>query len=292
MIISFIGLGEVGSAFSQELAKAGAVVRGYDLRYLDPLEKDKFIPCAEAGVKLVDSPQVLVEGSDIIIAVTSCAHAVATAAMCKPFLQPKQRYIELNSTVPEIVNQVRTLLGEGCNLIDGATLLSPSQFGIATPVVMSGEYAKQTIDELNSFGMKIRYLGNQVGQASAYKVIRSIFTKGLEAVLVESMTAARKYGLEDEIFQTIVDFVSGEDINATLALMIRTNVIHAKRRGDEISEVVSMLKKAGLENTMSEAATQKLYWLASLGLKEKFNGEKATSMYEAIDAMLEFQNSN
>jgi 3-hydroxyisobutyrate dehydrogenase-like beta-hydroxyacid dehydrogenase len=291
MNISFIGLGEVGSTYSMGLAKAEATVKGYDLKFHDPAEKDKFLPCAEAGVKLVGSPQELIEGSDIIIAVTSCTQAMETAVMYKPFLKKNQRYVELNSTVPELVNEVCKFLGDSCTFVDGATLCSPSQFGVATPIVMSGKYGKQTADDLNAYGMNIRHLGNEIGQASAYKVIRSIFTKGLEAILVESITAARNYGVADEIFESIVEFVAGEPTDITFALMIQTNVIHAKRRGDEIAEIAVMLKNAGLENTMSEAATKKLYWLASLGLKEKFNGKKADTMYDAVDAMRACQKS-
>ena len=72
-------------------------------------------------------------------------------------------------------------------------------------------------------------------------------------------------------------------------MMVRTNMIHSKRRGDEICEIAVMEDEAGLENTMALAATKKLYWLASLDLKEKFGGKKANSLIEALDAILEAQ---
>ena len=288
MVISFIGLGEVGSHYSTGLAKNGATVKGYDLKFHTE-GKDKFAHCAEAGVQLVDSPKELIEGADIIIAVTSCSQAMETAEMYKPFLKKEQRYCEWNSTVPDLVRSVEAFLGDNCTFVDCCTLCSPSQFGVATPCCSCGPDGERTANDLNSYGMNIRFLGPDNGQASAFKVIRSIFTKSLEATLVESITCARHYGVEEEIFDSIVSFLADEPTAKTLSLMIETNVVHAKRRGDEICEIAEMEKEAGLENTMAAAATKKLYWLASLGLREQFDGKKAANMCDAVDAVLKAQ---
>ena len=95
--------------------------------------------------------------------------------------------------------------------------------------------------------------------------------------------------MEEDIFKSIVEFLTDEPTDETLAMMVRTNMIHSKRRGDEICEIAEMEKEAGLENTMAEAATKKLYWLAGLGLKEKFGGKKAETLNDALDAVLAAQ---
>ncbi len=291
MVIAFIGLGEVGSTYSSGLARNGATVKGYDIKF-DTEGKENFVnyqKCLDAGVQLVDSPKELIEGSDIIIAVTSCSQAMETAAMYKPFLKKEQLYCEWNSTVPDLVRKVEAFLGDNCTFVDCCTLCSPSMFGVATPCCSCGPAGEQTANELNAYGMKIRYMGDSIGQASAFKVIRSIFTKSLEATLVESLACARYYGVEEDIFKSIVEFLTDEPTDETLAMMIRTNMIHSKRRGDEICEIAEMEKEAGLENTMAEAATKKLYWLADLGLKEKFGGKKAETLNDALDAVLAAQ---
>ena len=181
MVIAFIGLGEVGSTYSSGLARNGATVKGYDIKF-DTEGKENFVnyqKCLDAGVQLVDSPKELIEGSDIIIAVTSCSQAMETAAMYKPFLKKEQRYCEWNSTVPDLVRKVEAFLGDNCTFVDCCTLCSPSMFGVATPCCSCGPAGEQTANELNAYGMKIRYMGDSIGQASAFKVIRSIFTKSL-----------------------------------------------------------------------------------------------------------------
>ncbi len=288
MVIAMIGLGEVGSIYSCGMAQNGARVKGYDLKFHTE-GMTHFLSCKKAGVELVGSPRELIEGSDIILAVTSCSQAMETAEMYKPYLTKEQRYVELNSTVPRLVHQVENFLDGCCTFVDGTTLNLPSQLGVATPVVMSGAAATATAEELNSWGMNIRVLGDQVGQASAFKVIRSIFTKGLEGVLNESLSSARYYRVEKEIFDSIVAFLDDEPVRETLSLILQTEVMHAKRRGDEIGEISKMLVADGLENTMSAAAAKKLYWSDSLGLKEVFGGKKAEDLADVLDAILKKQ---
>ncbi|GHV44340.1 phosphogluconate dehydrogenase [Synergistales bacterium] len=289
MTIAFIGLGEVGSTYSKGLAKNGAKVKGYDLKFKEGTGKEAFAACAEAGVELVDGPEQLFADSDVIFAVTSCVQAIETAEMYKSVMKKGQLYLEMNSAIPSVKKDVKKFIGDSCDVVDGATLCSPSQFGVATPIVMSGPRAKDAADILNGYGMKIECLGQDIGQASAFKVIRSIFTKSLESCLIESLHAARKYGIADVIFKSIVDFLAGEPTDETLALMVKTDVVHAKRRGDEIGEIAEMLAAEGLDNNMASAATKKLYWLSSIGLKEKFHGKTAANMYDVLDALLEIQ---
>lgn len=126
MVIAFIGLGEVGSTYSSGLARNGATVKGYDIKF-DTEGKENFVnyqKCLDAGVQLVDSPKELIEGSDIIIAVTSCSQAMETAAMYKPFLKKEQLYCEWNSTVPDLVRKVEAFLGDNCTFVDCCTLCS------------------------------------------------------------------------------------------------------------------------------------------------------------------------
>lgn len=286
--LAFIGLGEVGSNVTIGLAQKGVSVKGYDIKF-DTEGKEKFQKCADAGVVLVDTPEELIDGADIIIAVTSCSQALATAKMYKPYLKKEQVYCEFNSTVPDAVKEVQEYIGDACTFIDGCVLVSANIHKEKSPCCSSGPAAEAITKELNDMGMNIRYLGDSIGQASAFKVIRSIFTKNLEATLIETMTCARYYGVEDIIFDSIVTFLSDAPLDVTLPMMIKTNAVHAHRRGEEIEEIAVMQKEAGLDNTMSEAATKKMFWLAGLGLNKRFGGKPTADMNEFCDVLLEIQ---
>ena len=50
-----------------------------------------------------------------------------------------------------------------------------------------------------------------------------------------------------------------------------------------------MQAEAGLDNTMSAAATKKMFWLASPEFKDRFGGRPAESMNAVTDELLKWQ---
>ena len=286
MIVAFIGLGEVGGNYAKGIVKNGGKVKGYDILFHEPDGPERFKHYVDAGVELVASPKELIKDSDIVIAVTSCQQAMETAEIYKPYLKKGQVYVELNSSIPSVKKDVYEYIGDTCDFLDGATMNSPTQLGVKTPVVMSGPRAKEITEKLNSVGMNITYLGDEIGMSSAYKVIRSIFTKSVEAALIECMCMARKHGIAEDVFSSIVKMFEG-DVYEFLAMMIRSNMIHAKRRAEEVLDVSKMEEEEGMNNVMADAAAKKLFWIESKGMKDKFNGKVAKDMYTALDTLLD-----
>lgn len=270
MVVGFLGLGEIGSAYSIGLAQEGVVVKGYDILMENPSYAGRFDKCAEGGVKLASDIKELVEGSDVIIAVTTSHVAIQTAEAAKPYLKPGQIYLELNSATPMVKEQIRDSL-KGIDIVDGATMESPTKKH-KTLVFVSGERGKEVADKLNDAGMNLRFVGEKFGTASGIKIIRSVYTKGMEAALMECMHAAYVLGIEDGMFSTICELFHASSIENMLTAMVRTNAIHSKRRGEEVGGCVDVLKELGVDSTMSEASAKKLLWIASLGIKEHFNG--------------------
>lgn len=288
MIIGFIGLGEVGSTFSIGLAKNGIKVKGYDIKLSNFLEKNSFQPCLEAGVELVKSPAKLIEGSDIVIAATSCAQAISTAEISKPYLKKEQIYVELNSAVPEVKKTIYHILSPVCNFVDGSILDFPSQYGVMAPIGISGPMAYKVMETLNSFGMNIIYVGDEIGQASALKVIRSIFTKGLESILIECMHAAQTCGIADEVFNSIISYLSDKPVEKTLKIAIKTNPKHTRRRALEVDGINIMLEKMDVNNIMSIATAKKLHWLEEVDVKGRLVGRNPETALEVIDEIIKY----
>ena len=288
MVIAFIGLGEVGGNVSAGLAEKGVKVKGYDIRF-ETLGKEHFDKCSKAGVVLVDSPKELIEGSDVIISVTACSLALETAKMYKEYLTKGQVYCEFNSTTPDEVKEVEEYIGDACTFIDGCVLVSANLYKEKSPCCSSGPDAEAITNELNALGMNIKYMGDKIGQASAFKVIRSIFTKPFETALIECLTCARLYCIEQQVFDSFIALFTDVPLEDTLKMMVKTNVVHAKRRGDEIEAVTLMQEKIGLDNRMSVASTEKMRWLTNLGLNAKFGNKPAPTMNDVLDAILEAQ---
>ncbi len=285
MQISFIGLGDVGSRFSAGVSAGGkACVVGYDLKLGQADFSEKEERCRAAGVRLAESPAQAVAGSDIIIAATSCAEAIDTAKMYLPYLHSGQSYLDINSAVPEIKQTLAELVKDsGAAFADGGIMGSPLNGGHRVEVVLSGPAARSVSAALNDCGMNTRFISDTVGRASSLKILRSIFTKGLEALLLESYSAAFAYGVLDEVKGSILHILTKEDLDVMFGRMLRTDVVHAKRRALEVGAVAEMLQEAGMDATMSEAACKKLLWSEQSGAKEHFAGKTPEAYLPVVE---------
>ena len=128
--------------------------------------------------------------------------------------------------------------------------------------------------------MKMEFVSAEVGQASAIKMFRSIVVKGLEALLVESMTASAEYGVEDRVLASLKETWPGIDWQKLSGYMIERVVTHGKRRAAEMREVSETLQSIGMAPTMAAATAERQQWVADLGLKLKT--EERVALVKAI----------
>lgn len=286
MIIGLLGLGEVGTAYGLGMVREGATIKGYDIRFENTNVMPLFDRCKDGGISLSKTPQELIEGCDLIMANTTSHASVSTAEMAKPFLKPGQIYIDGNSAIPTVKHEIDALLKGCCEFVDGCTMNNPTQLGTKCPVVVSGPMAQKAADILNSYGMNTICLGDQIGQASALKCIRSIFTKSFASSFMECMLMAHKYGISGPMLDSIVDYLEKDPPRETLETIIVTQVLHAKRQAQEVESVSLLELDEGMDNTMAAAAAKKLYYNASLGMREKFHDRVAPNTKVVLDEML------
>lgn len=285
MIVGLMGLGEVGTQYGIGMVCNGATVKGYDIRFNNPDYMCLFDRCRDGGVTFAKNAQELIEDCDIIMANTSSHVAVDTAKMAKPFLKPGQIYIDGNSAIPTVKREIEDMLKGTCYVVDGCTMNSPPQLGVKCPVTVSGSMAQKTADMLNSVGMNVTCIGDQIGQASALKCIRSIFTKSLSSAFIECMCMAHKYEISDAMFNSIVEYLEDPPAD-TLSTIITTQVILAKRQAEEVESVSLLEIDEGMDNTMAAAAAKKLFFYDSLGMREIFNNRVAPNMHAVLDELL------
>ena len=76
-------------------------------------------------------------------------------------------------------------------------------------VIASGPFAKE-FAELKVYGMNITVVGSENGQASGIKLLRSAYTKGVSALLFESIYSAYKMGMDREVLEYISETEGNE----------------------------------------------------------------------------------
>ena len=92
---ALIGLGTVGMCYGEGLHMNGAQVSGYDIKVGSANFREQTLHCEIVGIKIMHSLETLLQEADIVLVVTTPAHAYDTAKAAKPFLKSGQIYVEL-----------------------------------------------------------------------------------------------------------------------------------------------------------------------------------------------------
>lgn len=90
--------------------------------------------------------------------------------------------------------------------------------------------------------MNINIVGADLGQASALKMLRSVYTKGVSALLSESFYTAYKMGISD----VLLNYLSGTEcpsFKESAISRIMSSELNAKRRAQEMLEVVKVVSE-------------------------------------------------
>lgn len=291
MVVGVIGLGEVGSRFAAGLAQEGnAEVWGYSPGVGLPRNCQRDAWLMSQGVHLANSPAALAQKAKILLSVVGCDAAYDTAQEYVPFLMRGKIYADLSSGVPQLKRRIASVISAtGASFVDGAIMASPLERWQKTPVVVSGQAARKLQAQLNGCGMCLSYVGETVGQASCLKVLRSIFAKSLEALLLETYVAAEHYGILDDVADALRDMFAREPVAPMFERMVVTNVVHAERRAREIGAMADLLEAAGISCLMSRAAEKKLFWAVDSGEKAFFSERSPGDFREVVAYLTAYQ---
>ena len=100
---------------------------------------------------------------------------------------------------------------------------------------------------LDALGFAAKVASEQLGVASATKMCRSVMIKGLEAMVVESFTAARAYGVEDSVLASLAETFPGIDWERQGTYFFQRVIQHGRRRAEEMREAAATVREIGLE---------------------------------------------
>ena len=285
--LGLVGYGEIGSTLGAGLRKAGlASVAAYDRYAFDGPYAALIQQRAEqAGVTLVRSNQDLADAADLIVSVTPGSVSLQSAAAFAPCLTARHTFVDFASATPKIKIGVAQLIASTGALTGDASIEGTPKNGYAMPILSSGPAGEQLRDLLNPWGMRIEFVGAELGRASGIKILRSVLIKGIEALTGEMLLAARHYGIDDIVLASASKTLARPWMD-TVESLIPSGVIHAQRRAEELEMSAEAVADAGIEPVMARAVAAHLRWKASLGLKDHFNGIEPANHTAAIDAMV------
>ena len=285
--IAFIGFGEAGQTISRGLVQETAkpAICAYDILFGDkagaPLEK----AARDLGVALARDHVDAVREADVVMLTVTASSSLEAARSCLPGLRAGQLFLDMNSVSPQRKIETAALVAPtGAAYVDCAVMAPAAPYLHKVPCLIGGPGAERLAPRAAALGMKMEFVSGEVGQASAIKMFRSIVVKGLEALLVESMTASAEYGVEDRVLASLQETWPGIDWQKLSGYMIERVVTHGRRRAAEMREVSGTLESIGMEPTMAAATAVRQQWVADLGLQAKTE-DRATLVKLIREAM-------
>jgi 3-hydroxyisobutyrate dehydrogenase-like beta-hydroxyacid dehydrogenase len=134
---------------------------------------------------------------------------------------------------------------------------------MTSPILLGGPYAAAFAEVAAGLGFSdARVLSDEIGRASAVKMCRSVMIKGMEALLAESLIAARHYGVEAEVLGSLNNLLPLDDWEGKARYMISRSLRHGLRRAEEMREAAATVAAAGLDPHMSRAIVARQEWAA------------------------------
>jgi 3-hydroxyisobutyrate dehydrogenase-like beta-hydroxyacid dehydrogenase len=283
--ISFIGFGEVASAFSAALLDKGAAVSAYDVlidqeKGMETLRKRS----QKAGIVFCDLPKA-VASADYVLSTVTTHVAESAARACAEFLKQGQVFVDLNATSPSVKRVIAEVIRPtGADFVEGAILGAIGVTGSRTQILTGGPKASETAGTLNQLGLNIAAYSAEIGKASTFKMLRSVFSKGLEALLIEFLVAGRRAGIQEDLWREIVDLFSKNAFARVAENWITSHATAHERRYHEMEQVVAVLQEMGLEPILTSGTVEVFRRSCELGLKEAFP-EKPKTADEVITFM-------
>jgi 3-hydroxyisobutyrate dehydrogenase-like beta-hydroxyacid dehydrogenase len=277
MRVALIGLGEVGRTLAADLADHD--LTAWDVKFADPASAPSR-NAAALGLAPSRSAIDAVRDADLVISAVTAANDLVAAQAVAPGIEAGAFFLDMNSASPgQKQASAAAIDGAGGRYVEAAVMspIHPKRIGephaaefaaVAAPVGFAG----------------IEVFADEVGKASATKMCRSVVIKGVEALLTESMLAARAYGVEERVLATLSNLLPSDDWEKLAAYMISRALEHGTRRAEEMREAARTVAETGIEPLMATATALRQDFSARF--PQAAAGGSVAGMVDAIRAAM------
>jgi 3-hydroxyisobutyrate dehydrogenase-like beta-hydroxyacid dehydrogenase len=261
MRIALIGYGEVGRILADDLRAGGHPVAAFDIRPNDAMARH----AAHVGVRWAGSHADVVRDAELVISAVTASQTLAVAEAAAPALAPHAFFLDFNSASPGAKRAAaKRVDAAGGRYVEGAVMTSVPPYRIKVPLLLGGPAAAALLPVLAALGFAARVASDRLGVASATKMCRSVMIKGLEAMVIESLTAARHHGVEDAVIASLYETFPGIDWEKQATYFFQRVIEHGRRRSEEVREVAVTVREAGLEAHSATGTADRQAWIADL----------------------------
>ena len=262
--IAIIGFGEAGSILGAELAASGLAVSAYDILFDAPATRDAARKRAQTlNVRPADTAGDAIAGADLVISAVTASSSGAVAVEAARSMRAGQIFLDINSVSPASKRSNAAVVeSSGADYVEAAVMAPVPPQRLKVPMLLGGRRAEPLAQALRELGMNASAIAERIGVASAVKMCRSVMVKGIEALAVECMLAARRFGAEKEVLASLHGTYPGMGwLDALPDYLVSRVAEHGRRRAAEMREVAATLEDVDLEPLMALAIAARQDWL-------------------------------
>lgn len=286
MHLGFIGFGEAAFELASGLKEQGIQkMKAYDPLWDEPKYSELIRSRAmESNVTIVHSMEAAIKDVKAIIVAVPADKALEVSEKLKSLVTNESVYIDVSAASPNIKKQIGlNISNSGWKFVDAAMMGPLPVYKHRVPILASGNGTDRFIEMMTVYGMNIEKVSEIPGEATAAKLIRSIYMKGVVGLYLEMLEAAQHFNVEKLVIDSLSETINGRTFEETMNRLVTGTALHASRRSIELGGTINMLDSAKIDSSMTKAAKSKIEKLASLNLKEKYHGEKPKHWRQVIE---------
>ena len=305
--------GDMGSGVGREL-----IARGFRVLTCLAGRSERSHRLAEgAGLELADSLDALVASADIVLSILPPAAAESFAAEAADALRrtgARPAFADCNAISPATARRVAARItgadpwtglgagggagtgarigagagaGTGAVFIDAGIIgAAPGKSGLPTRFYCSGPDTT-ALEALDGPNLRVRRLGDEVGQASAMKMVYAAVTKGTFTLHAAALLAARVHGLSGPFHAELAESLPAE--HAAMRRMTPRLPLDAARWVGEMHEIAETLAAAGLPADFHRGAARVFELLARtpIAAETRETVDPSRTLDDALDVYAE-----
>jgi len=254
MILQAVGLlspGHMGHVVGRVLIEHGMKV----LTCLEGRSERTRMLARKSGIEAVPTYGQLVRDADMILSILVPAEverAAMTVAQALKDTGEQVVYVDCNAVAPATAREAGKIVTKAGSLFVDAGIIGPppTQEGI-TRFYASGIDADK-FEQLNRYGLDVRVIGTEIGQASGIKMTYAALTKGITAISTELLVAAWRMGLYEPLMEEFRQ--SQAERYASMERSLPSMPIRARRWIGEMEEIAKTFENLGLTPKIHQGA--------------------------------------
>ena len=247
----------------------------------------------KSGIEDTDNLENLLNEVDIILSILPPEFAISQArivneASIKNNMNKVITYVDCNAVSPKTSVKIGdTLSQKNFNFVDGGIIgLNPLIENGKTRLYLSGQHAEK-LKVVDGKGLVVKIIGNEIGKASAMKMVYASATKGTFALHAAVITASRKLNLFNEYIDELK--YSKPNILEAMENMVPKIPLDADRWGGEMLEIANTYEEIDLTPKfhLGAADVMDLANKTPIANETRENFDKSRSLLEAVDMLVE-----